>query len=419
MSKVVRWRTPGPRSPRIAERQRSRRSRRSLTRRRSAGSRPMTGGASGASTLRIDTGSARTCCGSRSTGDGSATRSAAIRVLRAPRQRPASRRPCATPTKRRAWVLMDFVVERPLTAFPGGEPALLRTLGEMVARLQATALFPPVMEDFGGARRGDAEPRPRTVGCSPPASSTGTSPAWPASAPSTPGRPRRCPPTTTSTRATSCSTESGCGSSTGSSLFRNDPLADVANIANNFSEVPNVDTLVLEGWLGPVARRRHPPPPHADARPPTTVRRLPAAQRVHRTARSGGRAHRTDAQTSSAPRSCVASYRGHPSCSSCSARCTSPASPRAQGQRQVQASGRTPPGCGRPRRARPCRCRTTSRHRPYSGRPTHARLMSRMASRVSRRQSTGRARGRGAGRAGGRRRRRTRCRCSSSRRRLR
>ena len=32
--------------------------------------------------------------------------------------------------------------------------------------------------------------------------------------------------------------------------FRNDPLADVANVANNFSEVPDVDTLVLEGWLG-------------------------------------------------------------------------------------------------------------------------------------------------------------------------
>ena len=50
-------------------------------------------------------------------------------------------------------VLMDFVVERPLTAFPGGEPALVRTLGEMVARLQATALFPPLMEDFGALVR--------------------------------------------------------------------------------------------------------------------------------------------------------------------------------------------------------------------------------------------------------------------------
>jgi hypothetical protein len=32
--------------------------------------------------------------------------------------------------------------------------------------------------------------------------------------------------------------------------FRSDSLADVANIANNFSDVPDVDTLVLEGWLG-------------------------------------------------------------------------------------------------------------------------------------------------------------------------
>ena len=32
--------------------------------------------------------------------------------------------------------------------------------------------------------------------------------------------------------------------------FCNDPFADVANIANNFSEVPDVDTLVLDGWLG-------------------------------------------------------------------------------------------------------------------------------------------------------------------------
>jgi hypothetical protein len=32
--------------------------------------------------------------------------------------------------------------------------------------------------------------------------------------------------------------------------FRNDPLADPANIANNFSEVPDVESLVLEGWLG-------------------------------------------------------------------------------------------------------------------------------------------------------------------------
>ena len=53
---------------------------------------------------------------------------------------------------------MDFVVERPLTQFPGGEPALLRTLGEMVARLQATAPFPGVMEDFGAPTRSTRAP---------------------------------------------------------------------------------------------------------------------------------------------------------------------------------------------------------------------------------------------------------------------
>jgi hypothetical protein len=32
--------------------------------------------------------------------------------------------------------------------------------------------------------------------------------------------------------------------------FSNDPLADVANVANNFTDVPDADTLVLQGWLG-------------------------------------------------------------------------------------------------------------------------------------------------------------------------
>ena len=40
--------------------------------------------------------------------------------------------------------------------------------------------------------------------------------------------------------------------------FRSDPFADLANVANNFAEVPDVDALVLEGWLGR--------PPDDDAR---------------------------------------------------------------------------------------------------------------------------------------------------------
>ena len=78
--------------------------------------------------------------------------------------------------------------------------------------------------------------------------------------------------------------------------FRNDPLADVANIANNFSEAPNVDTLVLEGWLGRS--------PDVDTRRRLTLMRdlqrlfagcLLLSEFIGR-ARAGGRAHRADAR---------------------------------------------------------------------------------------------------------------------------
>ena len=109
---------------------------------------PTTGGASGASTLRVDT--------------GLGTYLLRLEIGRDGFRNPKRSYPCLltaaeagiAPAVHHAdeeagVVLMDFVVERPLTEFPGGERALLRTLGEMAARLQATALFPPVMEDFG------------------------------------------------------------------------------------------------------------------------------------------------------------------------------------------------------------------------------------------------------------------------------
>ena len=40
--------------------------------------------------------------------------------------------------------------------------------------------------------------------------------------------------------------------------FRSDPFADLASVANNFAEVPDVAARVLEGWLGR--------PPDDDAR---------------------------------------------------------------------------------------------------------------------------------------------------------
>ena len=102
-------------------------------------------------------------------------------------------------------------------------------------------------------------------------------------------------------------------------VFRNDPLADVANIANNFSEVPDVDTLVLEGWLGRS--------PDADTR-----RRLTLMRDLHRLF-SGclllsefiGRRDPEAELTAWPPEEFRAAImpgelRGSPSCFSCSAR---------------------------------------------------------------------------------------------------
>lgn len=40
----------------------------------------------------------------------------------------------------------DFIDQVPLTAYPGGSPALARALGELIARVQATPVFPPFVK---------------------------------------------------------------------------------------------------------------------------------------------------------------------------------------------------------------------------------------------------------------------------------
>ena len=45
-------------------------------------------------------------------------------------------------------VVMDFIHQRPITEHPGGAVGVLRELGELVAQLQATATFPPLLDDF-------------------------------------------------------------------------------------------------------------------------------------------------------------------------------------------------------------------------------------------------------------------------------
>ncbi len=210
--------------------------------------RPVTGGASKASTLRIDAGS----------GVYLLRLEVDQRGFRNPRRSyPCLRAAAAAgiaPAVHHAdeatgVVLMDFIVERPLTAFPGGEPSLLRTLGEMVARLQATAPFPAVTADFGALVEAMLH-LVRDGGLFAPgvldrhvAGLTRVRAEYPRAAAQVSAHNDINPRNVLfdGQRLWLVDWELA---------FRNDPLADIANIANNFSEVPDVDTLVLEGWLG-------------------------------------------------------------------------------------------------------------------------------------------------------------------------
>ena len=209
---------------------------------------PLTGGASKASTLRIDADSGAYLLRLEVDQRGFRNPQRSYPCLRAAAA--AGIAPAVHHADEAAGVvLMDFVAERPLATFPGGEPALLRTLGEMVTRLQATAPFPPVMKDFGALVEAMLN-LVRDGGVF------------------APGVLDRHVAGLAHVRAEYPRPDAQVSAHNdinprnvlfdGDRLwlvdwemaFRSDPLADVAIIANNFSEVPDVDNLVLEGWLG-------------------------------------------------------------------------------------------------------------------------------------------------------------------------
>jgi aminoglycoside phosphotransferase (APT) family kinase protein len=51
-------------------------------------------------------------------------------------------------------VIMDFVDVQPLESHPGGPHAVMRELGDLVARLQATPVSPPLLDDFASVLDG-------------------------------------------------------------------------------------------------------------------------------------------------------------------------------------------------------------------------------------------------------------------------
>ncbi len=208
---------------------------------------PTTGGASGASTLRVDT--------------ALGTYLLRLEIGRDGFRNPRRSYPCLLAVVEAGIapvvhhvdhevgvVLMDFVVERPLTEFPGGERGLLRTLGEMAARLQATTPFPPVTEDFGSlvvamlnlVCDGGLFAVEVLDGHIAGLDHVRSEYPWTAEVSAHNDiNPRNV--LFDGERLWLVDWELA---------FGNDPLADAANIANNSSEVPDVDTLVLEGWLG-------------------------------------------------------------------------------------------------------------------------------------------------------------------------
>jgi Phosphotransferase enzyme family len=207
---------------------------------------PITGGGSGASTLRVDVGSDAYLLRLEPGRKGFQDPRRSYPCLRAAAE--ADIAPAVHHADEEAGVLlMDFVVERPLTAFPGGGPALVRALGEMVAQLQTRTLFAPVTKDFGAlawvmlnlVRDGRLfAPDVLDQHVAGLARLRAEYP-WAAQVSAHNDiNPRNV--LFDGHRLWLVDWELA---------FGNDPLADLANIANNFSEVPEVEAIVLEGWL--------------------------------------------------------------------------------------------------------------------------------------------------------------------------
>ena len=144
--------------------------------------------------------------------------------------------------------IMDFIPQRPLSEYPGGPAALARDLGRMIARLQRTLLFPQLLEypvfldRMLGFIRGsgmfaagllDAHAagfeRIRQVY------------PWNASSPvSSHNDPNPRNIIFDGERLWLIDWETA---------FRNDPLTDVAILAENFAGTPELEDALLQGWL--------------------------------------------------------------------------------------------------------------------------------------------------------------------------
>jgi len=208
---------------------------------------PLAGGASAASTLRIDTDSGPYLMRLDGVREGFRDPRRSYLCLRAAAE--AGIAPTVHHADEAAAVVVtDFVKERPLMAYPGGESALLRTLGELIATLQATPRFPAVSANLGtltaalldivrdGGLFGPGVLDGHVVGL---ARISAEYPWGPQVSAHNDVNPRNV--LFDGERPWLVDWELA---------FRSDPFADLATVANNFAEVPDVDARVLEGWMG-------------------------------------------------------------------------------------------------------------------------------------------------------------------------
>jgi aminoglycoside phosphotransferase (APT) family kinase protein len=142
--------------------------------------------------------------------------------------------------------IMDFLPERPLTEHPGGAEGVARELGGLLARLQATPAFPalltyPAMLErmlamVGGLfAEGLLTPHIaafETIRAAYP---------WDAAMVSSHNDPNPRNLLFDGQRLWLIDWEIA---------FRNDPMADVAIVANEFATTPELETVLLSAWLG-------------------------------------------------------------------------------------------------------------------------------------------------------------------------
>lgn len=144
-------------------------------------------------------------------------------------------------------IVIDFVPSRPLADYPGGSVALAAALGDLARRLQATPAFPFLADYFDiiGQLLTAAQPRFAPGLLAPHLEAfeavRAAYPRDPAALVSSHNDPNPSNILFDGERLWLIDWETA---------YRNDPLVDVAILANNHAAAPDLEAALLQAWLG-------------------------------------------------------------------------------------------------------------------------------------------------------------------------